>query len=114
MNDTMEYKAYNAVARFVPDHDTFHGPVVNVADTIPFAGTSVAELKRTFKESVEDYLAFCKKRREQPDKPYSGKLKLRLEPGVYQRTAITANPRSASLNGFGGDSVAAVVKRAGL
>ena len=31
--------------------------------------TSVAKLKTAFKDSVDDYLAFCKERGESPDKP---------------------------------------------
>ncbi len=45
---------------------------MNLRDVITFAGESVAELRRAFQESVDDYLAFCAARNEPPGKPYSG------------------------------------------
>jgi predicted HicB family RNase H-like nuclease len=114
MNDPMEYKGYKAIVRFVPDDGVFHGKVVNIDDTIHFEGKSVAELKRAFKESVEDYLAFCKKRGEQPDKPISGKLLLRLEPQTHRAAIYAAKIAGTSVNGFISQAVADAVRRAGL
>ena len=37
----------------------FHGEVINTRDVITFQGTSVKELKKSFIDSIEDYLAFC-------------------------------------------------------
>ena len=39
-----------------------------------------AELRKEFVNSVEDYLSFCADRGEEPEKPYSGKLPLRMSP----------------------------------
>ena len=114
MSDTMEYKGYKAIVRFVPDDDVFHGQVVNIEDTIHFEGKSVAELKRAFKESVEDYLAFCKKRGEQPDKPVSGKLLLRLEPQTHRAAMYAAKIAGTSINGFVAQAVTDAVRRAGV
>jgi predicted HicB family RNase H-like nuclease len=35
----------------------------------PFQGKSVSELKRAFTASVDDYLAFCRQRGEEPELP---------------------------------------------
>jgi len=43
-------------------------------DVITFEGETVDELRNAFLDSVEDYLAFCTERGEEPEKPYSGKL----------------------------------------
>jgi predicted HicB family RNase H-like nuclease len=42
--------------------------VVGLRDVITFQGKSVAELKKALAVSVEDYLAFCKERGEEPEK----------------------------------------------
>ncbi|MHC5894835.1 hypothetical protein [Nostoc sp.] len=47
-----------------------HGEVINIRDVITFQGSSVAELKQAFADSVEDYLDFCRERGEEPDKPF--------------------------------------------
>lgn len=56
----------------------FHGEVIDLRDVITFQGTSVEELERAFQDSVDDYLEFCEERGEEPDKPFSGRLMLRL------------------------------------
>ncbi|MDZ4796593.1 MAG: type II toxin-antitoxin system HicB family antitoxin, partial [Bryobacteraceae bacterium] len=74
----MTYKNYDAVVRFDEQAGLFHGEVVNTRDVITFQGTSVKELEKAFRESVEDYLAFCAERAEEPEKPYSGKFVVRV------------------------------------
>jgi predicted HicB family RNase H-like nuclease len=39
----------------------------------------VEGLKREFKISIDEYLAFCKKEGVKPQKPYSGKVTVNLE-----------------------------------
>jgi predicted HicB family RNase H-like nuclease len=46
----------------------FHGEVIHTRDVITFQGTSVAELKQAFEDSVDDYLEFCTSRGEDPEK----------------------------------------------
>jgi hypothetical protein len=60
---TMRYKGYEAVVEYDEDVGHFHGEVANLRDIVTFQGISVAELKQAFKESVEDYPAFCRARR---------------------------------------------------
>ena len=54
--------------------EIFHGEVMNLRDVITFHGSSVKELKKAFADSVEDYLAFCKERGEEPRSPIRGSL----------------------------------------
>jgi hypothetical protein len=48
---------------------------------IGFHNVSVQELRTAFHEAVDDYLATCEKIGRPPQKPYSGKLMLRIPPG---------------------------------
>ena len=66
----MKYKGYEAVVRFDEAAGVFHGEVVNTRDVITFQGPSVERLRKALKESIEDYLAFCEGRGEEPDKPF--------------------------------------------
>ena len=70
----IEYKGYIAKVEFDDEAEVFHGEVINLRDVITFEGESVAELKQAFHDSVEDYLAFCAERGEEPEKPFSGKF----------------------------------------
>jgi predicted HicB family RNase H-like nuclease len=96
----MTYKGYEAVAEFDEDAGIFSGEVINTRDVITFQGASVRELKKAFKDSVDDYLEFCAKRKEDPEKPFSGTLSLRLPPEVHRRIAVEARRRHKSLNAY--------------
>ena len=61
----MEYKGYLAQVDYDDETGAFHGEVVNLRDVITFEGDCVAELKQAFRDSVEDYLAFCAARGEE-------------------------------------------------
>jgi predicted HicB family RNase H-like nuclease len=60
----MTYKDYLADVQFDDETGIFHGEVVNTHDVITFQGASIKELRKAFKDSIEDYLAFCKERGE--------------------------------------------------
>ena len=65
---------------------------------ITFQGTSVDELEQAFKDSVDEYLDFCKELNRSPEKPFSGKLILRLPPDIHERAAREAKCSGVSLN----------------
>lgn len=65
-----------------------------------FQGTTVDEIEQAFKDSVDDYLAFCKERGEEPDRPFSGKFNLRIPPDLHAKLSIAAQLQGESLNNY--------------
>ncbi len=65
----ISYMGYRAKVEFDDDAGVFHGRVINTRDLIFFEGTSVDELNREFRFSVDDYLSMCAERGESPDSP---------------------------------------------
>jgi predicted HicB family RNase H-like nuclease len=53
------------------------------------------EVEAAFRASVDDFLAFCA---EPPDRPYSGKIPLRLDPDLPRRATTQAQAAGVSLN----------------
>jgi predicted HicB family RNase H-like nuclease len=104
----MSYKGYEAHVQYDEDAGIFHGEVMNLRDVITFQGASVSELKQAFAESLEDYLAFCNERGEQPEKPYSGQFVVRVEPSVHKAFVVAAKRAGMSLNKW----VASTLERA--
>ena len=96
----MNYKGYEAVVKFDENAHIFHGDVINTRDVITFQGSSVDELEHAFRDSVDDYLDFCKSRGEEPEKPYSGKFAIRLRPEVHRDLALQAKREGKSLNKY--------------
>jgi predicted HicB family RNase H-like nuclease len=96
----MEYKGYVGLVEFDDEASLFHGEVVNTRDVITFQGKSVAELRKAFRESVDDYLAFCAERGEEPDKPFSGQFVTRISPDLHRRASVAAGMAGKSLNAW--------------
>lgn len=94
----MHYKGYEAAIEFDEDAETFHGEVINLRDVITFQGTSAAELKQALAESIEDYIAFCAERGEEPEKPFSGQFVVRTEPRLHKALSSAAKRDGVSLN----------------
>ena len=94
----MEYKGYQGEVEFYSQAGVFHGELINIRDVVTFEGRSVDELEQAFRESVDDYLAFCAARGETPDKPYSGKFIVRVTPELHRKLAVYARAEDKSLN----------------
>ena len=96
----MEYKGYIGKVDYDDDANIFHGEVINLRDVITFEGKSVAQLKKSFHDSIDDYLDFCKERGESPDKPFSGRFLIRIEPTLHKKIVTIARVQKKSLNSW--------------
>ena len=94
----MKYKGYIAKVEYDSDARLFHGEVIGLKDTITFQGTNPEELEREFKKSVDVYLDWCKELGEKPEKTFSGKLHIRMEPDLHAHLVLEAAKRNISLN----------------
>ena len=101
----MEYKGYVGHVEFDDTAETFHGEVANLRDVVTFEGRSVDELRRAFHDSIDDYLAWCAERGKEPDKPFSGRMMLRLPPELHRRAYVEAKREGKSLNQWIADKV---------
>jgi predicted HicB family RNase H-like nuclease len=108
----MEYQGYtNGTLVFDEDTSLFSGQVQGLRDVITFSGKSSSELKRAFRESIDDYLAFCKERGELPERPMSGQFLVRTTPEVHRRLFESASRVGLSFNRFVAQLVAHAVAR---
>ena len=103
----MEYKGYVATVEYDDAAAVFHGEIVNTRDVITFQGRSVDDLRRALRDSIEDYLAWCRQRGKEPEKPFSGKFMVRLGPEVHRRITLAAREEGKSLNAWAAERLAA-------
>ena len=96
--NTMTYKGYAASIEYSADDECFIGHIAGIQDRVGFHGESVTELKEAFQEAVEDYLETCAAVGKEPQKPYSGKLMLRIPPELHATIAIAAQVSGQSIN----------------
>ena len=96
--NTLNYNGFAARVEFDADDRLFVGHIAGIRDIIGFHGESVAELEAAFHEAVDDYVAACEKLGQSPDKPYSGRVMLRLPPEVHARASAAAQVQGLSFN----------------
>ena len=96
----MEYKGYVGKVEFDDEARIFHGEVLDTRDVITFQGQSVDELQKAFQESIDDYLAFCEERGEEPNKPFSGQFVTRIPPELHRQVNLAASMSGKSLNAW--------------
>lgn len=92
----LKYKGY--LGTIEADDGCFVGRVVGLRDVITFEGTTFEDVEQAFRDSIDDYLAFCIERGEPPDRPYSGKIPLRVSPETHRRATLRAEAEGVSLN----------------
>lgn len=63
----LRYKGYVGLCHL--EDDWYHGDVIGLRDVITFTGKTKAATAKAFRDSVNDYLSFCKKRGEKPEPP---------------------------------------------
>ncbi len=105
----MDYKGYVANVEFDDEANIFHGEIINLRDVVTFQGQTVDELRQAFQDSVEDYLAFCAERGEFPEKPYSGKFSVRIDPELHRKITIQARTKKKSLNSWISETLEAAI-----
>lgn len=88
--NTMTFQGYAARIEYSDEDQCFVGHIAGIHDIVGFHGESVAELRTAFEEAVDDYLEACEKLSRAPQKPYSGKLMLRVPPEVHAAVAVAA------------------------
>jgi predicted HicB family RNase H-like nuclease len=98
MTEVLKYKGYHGSTEYSLEDDCLHGRLLGINDMITYEGNSVKEIKTAFKDSVDDYLAFCKEQGKEPNKPYSGKVMFRIDPQVHAKAALAAQLKGISLN----------------
>jgi predicted HicB family RNase H-like nuclease len=107
----MEYKGYVATVIFDEEANLFHGEVLNLRDVITFEGETVNELKQAFHDSIDDYLEYCAERGEDPEKPYSGRFVVRVDPELHKTIAIEAQKRGQSINSLVSEALSKAIEK---
>jgi len=100
MTDILSYKDYYATVHYSGNDEVFFGKIEGINDLVNFEGKSVAELKRAFREAVNDYIETCKEIGKEPEKTYKGSFNVRVSSKLHKEAAIVASQKRISLNQF--------------
>lgn len=107
--NVMTYKNYPARVEYSDEDGCFIGRIAGISDVVGFHGDSVKALRKAFRDAVEDYLAACAAAGKAPQRPYSGKLLLRVDPSLHAKAAMLAEANGKSLNSWVQETLARAV-----
>lgn len=94
----MKYKGYMGKVEFDDEAKVLHGEVVGLRDVVTFQADSVEAIEPAFRDSVDDYLAFCAERGEEPERPFSGQFVVRTDSELHRVLNMLAQVLGKSLN----------------
>jgi len=101
----MQYKGYAARIEYSDEDKCFVGHIAGIRDIIGFHGHSVNSLSAAFEEAVDDYLETCEQEDIPPQRPYSGKVMLRISPELHAEIAMKAQAQGKSLNQWAAEAL---------
>ena len=96
--NAMNYRGYAARIEYDAEDLIFVGRLAGIKDIAVFHGTTVDELETAFHETVDHYLEVCERTGHPAQKPYSGRLLLRIEPETHAAMAVAADLSGMSIN----------------
>lgn len=105
------YKGYTGTVEFDEDDMVFHGRIVGIGDIVTFEAETAPDLVQAFRDSVDDYLAFCAERGKPADKPFSGNVSLRMTPELHGQVVRAAGNRAKSVNQWITDTLSEAAAR---
>ena len=94
----LKYKGYAGTVDVDPEARILHGTVLGIRDVVTFEAKTPRSIEKAFRDSVDDYLAFCEEEGKDPDRPYSGRLVLRMPGELHRKLDILARAHHTSIN----------------
>ncbi|RPI86645.1 MAG: type II toxin-antitoxin system HicB family antitoxin [Chloroflexi bacterium] len=94
----LKYKGYMGVVEYDDVGKIFTGEVVGLASVITFHGRTPEQLEASFHESIDLYLEMCAEDGIKPEKAYSGKFNIRIDPELHRKIALKAIHEKKSIN----------------
>ena len=98
--NSLSYKNYIGTVSFSSEDEVFYGKIEHINDLITFESDNAHDLKKSFEEAVDDYIAFCKEKGIKPEKTFKGSLNIRLKPTIHKLASLAAIQQGISLNKF--------------
>jgi len=106
MDNILKYNDFIATVKYSEEAEAFIGRIEGIDSVVSFEGQSVEELKSAFKEAVESYLDFCRRKGiTETQKSYTGVFNVRINSSLHKRAVIMAKQRGKTLNAFVKDSI---------
>ena len=98
MANLLEYKGCHGKIDYSAEDEVLYGEIVLINDLVTFEADNVADLKKTFEETVDHYLEISEKIGREPQKAFRGKFNVRIRPELHRIASLVALKSNISLN----------------
>lgn len=105
VSDYLTYKDYFGTMRIDVEQGMLFGHVVGMNDKIIYQGKTVKELENDFRESIDEYIEFCKEVGKKPEKSFTGNILFRATAQRHSMIALAAQHCGKSINAWLSDLV---------
>ena len=109
----LTYKSYTGTVEASIEDCCLHGQLLFIDDIITYEGNTVDDIKTSFEEAVDHYLAYCKETGKPANKPYSGTFNVRIGQDLHRKAVEIAYNSGIKLNDFVTQSLQAAIDRNG-
>jgi len=99
-SNVLEYRGYFTAIKFSAEDRLLYGKIEGIEDLMAFEAESADEIEKAFHEAVDYYLELCDRVGKEPNKAFSGRFNLRLDPELHRAAHIQASLSNMSLNSF--------------
>lgn len=106
----LTYKSYTGTIEASIEDCCLHGQLLFIDDIITYEGNTVDDIKTSFEEAVDHYLAYCKETGKPANKPYSGTFNVRVGQKLHRKAVEIAYHRGIKLNDFVTQSIQAAIE----
>jgi len=98
MGNAMTHPGYSAKVETSEEDRCFVGRVAGIRAIVGFHADTVTGLRKAFRAAVENYIDLARQRGEQPEKPFSGRVMLRLPGQLHARVNSAAERSGVSVH----------------
>ena len=111
MKNIMKYRGYWAEIRYSDEDECFCGEIEGLKnDSISFEGETVKELKKDFKDAIDNYLSVCEANNWKLEKQAKGSLNVRLGVELHNKAKMKSIEKNISINELIKQAVIAYLK----
>ncbi len=100
--EKLKYKGFIGSIEVELQNNTLYGKILGLdkKTLITYEGNTLEELKKDFKEAVNDYIELCKEESRPLKKSYSGSFNVRIPMEVHAQIAEISQEKGISMNAF--------------
>jgi predicted HicB family RNase H-like nuclease len=108
------YKGYTGTIEASIEDGCLHGKILFIDDLITYEGNTVDDIKTSFEEAVDHYLAYCEETGKPANKPYSGTFNVRVGQELHRKAVEVAYHQGMTLNDFVVQSIKSAIAQNGV